>query len=198
MCLASFHLCGCHKMDECISHTVEDRPLGHYGHYEHKRLHIHTSTHTHIHFSTPVSVPVLFHPLINISAISIIDRRILRTQMYQNHSDISLLELKHQYFTHCLFVERLKGWKVPLCFALLCCCTKLWKWKTYTSRSLSFFSVTLNIQFDTRGVRSHYLHFLSHWATLSFLPPFRPLHHSCSSLSTSLHPFKVISQEDEL
>lgn len=40
--------------------------------------------------------------------------------MYRNHSDISLLELKHQYFTGWLFVERLKGWKGLLCSALFC------------------------------------------------------------------------------
>lgn len=54
--------------------------------------------------------------------------------MYQNHSDISLLELKHQYFTGWLFVERLKGWKGLLCFAvLLYFHAVLWKWKTHFS-----------------------------------------------------------------
>lgn len=62
-----------------------------------------------------VSVPVRSHPVINISAVSIIDRWISPLRCTKNHSDISLLELKHQYFTNWLFGERLKGWR--RCFA---------------------------------------------------------------------------------
>lgn len=56
------------------------------------------------------------------------------TQMYQNHSDIPLLELKHQYFNRlpvCWEAERLKS---PLCFAQFCFFRAvLWKWKAYFS-----------------------------------------------------------------
>lgn len=54
--------------------------------------------------------------------------------MYQNHSDIPLLELKHQYFNRlpvCWAAESLKS---PLCFAQFCFFRAvLWKWKAYFS-----------------------------------------------------------------
>lgn len=81
----------------------------------------HTYKHTHIHFSTSVSVPVLPHPLINISAISIIDRWILRTQMYQNHSDFFFARIEASIFHSlpvCWKAERLKRPTV-FCSALL-------------------------------------------------------------------------------
>lgn len=86
----------------------------------------HTQAHTLSLFSLLsryVSVVELSLPVINISAISIIDRWI---SPLRNHSDISMLELKHQYFTDWLFVDRLKGWKDPPCFALLCFTLTLW------------------------------------------------------------------------
>lgn len=49
----------------------------------------------------------LIHPL------SIIHGRISPLRCTKNHSDISLLELKHQYFSDWLFVERLKRHFAP-------------------------------------------------------------------------------------
>lgn len=83
-------------------------------------------THARARFSAYASVPVHSHPVINISAVSIIDRwisplrctKIIQTFLCWNWSiNIS---------TGCLFVERLKGWKARcalLSFAsfALCC-----------------------------------------------------------------------------
>lgn len=106
---------------------------------------IHTQRRT---LSRYVSVPVLSHSVFNISAVSIIDRWISPLRCTKNHSDISLLELRHQYFTGWLFVERLKGWRrAALCSVSLSFCTVLWKWKTYFSVCIpvlkTFFSCAL-------------------------------------------------------
>lgn len=52
--------------------------------------------------------------------------------MYQK-SNISLLELTHEYFTGWLFVQMLKGWRPCTSLFLPSFCAVLWKWKTYFS-----------------------------------------------------------------
>lgn len=64
----------------------------------------------------------LIHPL------SIMHGRISPLRCTKNHSDISFLELKHQYFRDGLFVERLEGWSGSS--LLLCCSFSLLKWES--------------------------------------------------------------------
>lgn len=114
--------------------------------------------------------------------------------MYQNHSDIPLLELKHQYFNRlpvCWEAERLKS---PLCFAQFCfsfalCCGN----EKHTSLSClpapNIFFHFYCIHFDTLDALS--LSVLSLW---HIYPPFFATSAllSLSSLNF-LHPFKLRS-----
>lgn len=59
-----------------------------------------------------------------IHPLSIIDNWISPLRCTKNHFNISLFELKHQYFTGWLFVERMKGWKCAMLLLFPCapCC----------------------------------------------------------------------------
>lgn len=142
-------------------------------------------THARARSSAYASVPVHSHPVINISAVSIIDRwisplrctKIIQTFLCWNWSiNIS---------TGCLFVERLKGWKARcalLSFAsfALCCGNEKHTSLSCLPAPNIFFPLLLCIHFDTLDALS--LSVLSLW---HIYPPF---------FATSALPFLFLSE----
>lgn len=166
----------CHIMSECILQTAEETLWG---------VTATVSAHARARFSAYASVPVHSHPVINISAISIIYRwisplrctKIIQTFLCWNWSiNIS---------TGCLFVERLKGWKARcalLSFAsfALCCGNEKHTSLSCLPAPNIFFPLLLCIHFDTLDALS--LSVLSLW---HIYPPF---------FATSALPFPFLSE----
>lgn len=154
---------------------------------DHKVWHRQTHTETHLH-SSPVSVPVLSHPVINISAISIIDRwisplrctKIIQTFLCWNWS-INISP------AGCL----LKGWKVEgalLCFALLSYCAVVMKKHTFLPVCLSSLFLLCGSYPQISLMHSMFSLFLSSLRFAFSLPFVFPLHSYQSPTPPTPHP----------